>query len=91
MEKWKRFLKSIKKFPIRLSPTEAELLKPKFQLDKKFLDKQDDKSDIEYRYFSEVDEYKYILIEEFMFKEGEVFLNIENAIGKNYFLSRVKK
>jgi hypothetical protein len=79
-------------FPSKLSKSEGETLKKYFKKDMKFGEENAGKkksNELEFRYTYEEDGVKYILLEEYLFKEGESFLLLENSIGVNYYLNKV--
>ena len=76
------------KFPIKLRNEEGEILTEYFDFDKKILNEQNDVRDIKYRYTKEIDGNIYILLEEFMFKDGETELDVMKSIGRNYYLNK---
>ena len=76
------------KFPIKLATIEGELLKEYFDFDKKIINEQNDVKDLKYRYTKEIDGNTYILIEEFMFRDGEAELDIVRSLGSNYYLNK---
>jgi predicted lipid carrier protein YhbT len=78
-------------FPCMLRKSEGQTLKKFFDLDQNFLKKRSERNhidDLEFRYIYNENNEKYILIEEYIFKENESVLNIENAIGVNYYLNK---
>lgn len=76
-------------FPLKLSRDEGELLKEYFDFDKKIINEQNDVKDLKYRYTKEIDGNKYVMIEEFMFRDGEVEINIVKSLGSNYYLNKL--
>ncbi|BDU49974.1 hypothetical protein [Haliovirga abyssi] len=86
MKKFDEILKD-KKFPCKISKEDGGILKKQFELDKKSLNNPKDKTDIEYIYYKEYNKRKYVLIEEYMFRDGETVLEVERAIDVNYFLN----
>lgn len=76
------------RFPCKLSTDEGELLKEFFDFDKKVLNEQNDVKDLKYRYKKEIDGDTYIMIEEFMFRDGEAELDVRKSLGSNYYLNR---
>ena len=88
MSKFIDILEEKDNFPRIIPKKQGEILKNEFKLDREFMERQNDKNDMEYRYFKEVNGEKYILIVEYLFKDGEPFLKIENAIDVNYYLNR---
>jgi len=80
------------KFPCKLKKKDGELLKNFFQRDIKFeMDSINRKrvNDLEFRYIYEEEGIKYILLEEYIFKEGETFLSLENSIGVEYYFNKI--
>lgn len=86
MKKFDEILKD-KKFPCKLSKADGVILKKQFELDKKSLNNPKDKTNIEYIYYKEYNKKKYILVEEYMFRDGETVLEIERSIDVNYYLN----
>lgn len=91
----KEFLEILMKrhdFPCRLDKRDGELLKKIFKKDIKFgADSINRKkvNDLEFRYIYEEEGIKYILLEEYTFKEGETFLSLENSIGVDYYFNKI--
>ena len=75
-------------FPCKLNRFEGKILKQHFILDENSIHKQEDKKDISYRYFKEINGYKYTLLEEYLFRDREIVLDIKRAIGVNYYLNK---
>ena len=91
----KKFLEILRKkdhFPCKLDKKDGEILKKIFKRDIKFgIDSIDRKkvNDLEFRYIYEEEGIKYVLLEEYTFKEGETFLSLENSIGVDYYFNKV--
>ncbi|MCS5420556.1 MULTISPECIES: hypothetical protein [Psychrilyobacter] len=91
----KEFLEILMKkdhFPCKLDKKDGELLKKLFKKDIKFqMDSLNTKKidDLEFRYTYEEEGIKYILLEEYIFKEGETFLSLENSIGVDYYFNKI--
>ncbi|WP_028855602.1 hypothetical protein [Psychrilyobacter atlanticus] len=91
----KEFLEILMKkdnFPCKLDKKDGELLKKFFRKDIKFeVDSVNRKkvNDLEFRYIYEEGGVKYILLEEYTFKEGETFLSLENSIGVDYYFNKI--
>ncbi len=77
-----------KKFPCKLSRMEGEILKKHFAFQPINTKAQKDKKDISYKYIKEIEGKTYILLEEYLFRDRETFLDIKRAIGINYYLNR---
>ncbi|RUA07046.1 MAG: hypothetical protein DSY38_03405 [Fusobacteria bacterium] len=85
-------LMKINHFPCRIKKREGEILKKFFLKDNNFNknpSKKKDQNNLEFRYIYEEDGIKYILLEEYLFKEGETFLTLENSIGVDYYLNKI--
>ena len=91
MESVLNIIKAKEKFPCKLNKFEGETLKQHFILDENSINKQEDKKDISYKYYQEIEGVKYILIEEYMFRVRETVLDIKRAIGVNYYLNKDSK
>lgn len=81
-------------FPCMLMKSEGQTLKKFFDIDQDFLKKRSERKhvdDLEFRYIYREGDEKFILIEEYIFKENESVLNTENAIGVNYYLNKISK
>ena len=91
MESIINIINSKKTIPCKLSRFEGEILKQEFILDENSVHKQENKKDISYRYFKEIDGSKYTLVEEYMFRDREIVLDIKRAIGVNYYLNKDSK
>jgi hypothetical protein len=81
-------------FPCVLKKTEGQILKKYFKADETFIKNRCNRNhidDLEFRYIYKEDEDVFILIEEYLFKENEAILNLENAIGVNYYLNKTTK
>ncbi|MGB6127112.1 MAG: hypothetical protein WBG30_00025 [Psychrilyobacter sp.] len=91
----KEFLEILMKkndFPCKLDKRDGELLKKLFKKDIKFgADSANRKkvNDLEFRYIYEEEGIKYILLEEYTFKEGETFLSLENSVGVDYYFNKI--
>ena len=91
----KEFLEILMKkdhFPCKLDKKDGELLKKIFKKDIKFeMDSVNRKkiNELEFRYVYEEEGIKYILLEEYTFKEGETFLSLENSIGVDYYFNKI--
>lgn len=81
-------VKEITKFPLKIAKEEGELLKEYFEFEKKLLNEQNDVKNLQYRYTKEIDGEMYILLEEFMFRDGDADLDIRRSIGCNYYLNK---
>lgn len=78
-------------FPCRLDKSEGETLKKFFHLDEGFLASRKERGhldDLEFKYIYEEEGIKYILLEEYLFKENTLVLDINAAIGVNYYLNK---
>jgi len=91
MESVFNMIKAKDKFPCKLNKFEGEILKQHFILDENSVHKQEDKKDVAYTYFKEIEGVKYTLVEEYMFRDREVVLDIKRAIGVNYYLNKDNK
>jgi hypothetical protein len=80
-------LNSINNFPKKIDKKIGEKLKRDFILDNSFSNKNSVKN-LERRYYFNNNNEKYILIEEFLFKENESEITIENAIDINYYINK---
>jgi hypothetical protein len=81
-----------KTFPTKLTKREGENLKNFFKKDESFQKKSVDRkkvNDLEFRYIYQEDGVTYILLEEFIFKEGETLLTLENSIGVDYYFNKI--
>lgn len=91
----KEFLEILMKkdsFPCKLSKKDGEFLKGIFKKDIKFqIESINTKkiNDLEFRYIYEEAGVKYVLLEEYIFKEGETFLSSENSIGVDYYFNKI--
>ncbi len=78
-------------YPCRLAKNEGETLKKFFTLDREFIDsrgEQEHLNSLEFKYtYSDMGE-KFILLEEFLFKENAPVLDIHSAIDVNYYLNK---
>ena len=77
---------SCPKFPCHISEIKAKTLKYYFKLDEEDIQRQQDQKALLYKYFYQYDNEQYMLLEEFLFRDNETFLDIKRAIGKNYYL-----
>ncbi len=77
------------KFPRMLSKKEGISLKKYFELDTDFGGGYKGSGDLEFRYYYSKGEDRYVLIEEYLFKENELILDISRAIGVNYYLNKL--
>jgi len=78
-------------FPCKLQKQEGEALKKIFKLDEKFLLSRKEREhldDLEFKYTFEEDGIRYVLLEEYLFKENSPVLDIHSAIGVNYYLNK---
>ena len=82
-------LKRIKNFPCKISRTDGEIIKNNFELQpvRKDNDKRN-KTVLEFRYFKEINGVKYTLLEEYLFRDRETFLDLKRAVGKNFYLNK---
>jgi len=81
-----------KEFPCKLKKKDGELLKSFFKKDINFeMNSINTKkiNDLEFRYIYKEEGIKYILLEEYIFKEGETFLSLENSIGVEYYFNKI--
>lgn len=81
-----------KSFPCKLKKKDGELLKKFFKKDINFgINSINTKkiNDLEFRYIYEEEGIKYILLEEYIFKEEETFLSLENSIGVEYYFNKI--
>lgn len=79
-------------FPCRLDKKDGEFLKGFFEKDIKFganSINREKVNDLEFRYIYQEEGIKYILLEEYTFKEGETFLSLENSIGVEYYFNKI--
>jgi len=81
-----QIIKDCTKFPCRISEFKAEILKKDFELDENQIQKQKDQKNLLYKYFYQYCNEQYMLLEEFLFRDNETFLDIKRAMGKNYYL-----
>jgi hypothetical protein len=79
-------IKKHEKLPCKMSRSEGEILAEVFEFAKSSLNNQEESRTIEYFYKYEIEGEKYVLIEEFLFKEQDEAIDISKAIDKNYFL-----
>lgn len=80
-------------FPCKIQKQEGETLKKFFKIDEKFLLSRQEREhldDLEFKYTYEEEGIKYILLEEYLFKENTTVLDIHTAIGVNYYLNKKK-
>lgn len=78
-------------FPCKIKKQEGETLKKFFHMDEKFLLSRLEREhldDLEFKYFYEEEGIKYILLEEYLFKENTLVMDIHSAIGVNYYLNK---
>lgn len=87
MSKVTDILENYDQFPCKISEEEGMTLKNDFKLLKNSLKKQNVKGDVEFKYYKDIDGKNYILIEEYLFRDGETFLDIKKSIGINYYLN----
>jgi hypothetical protein len=79
----------IKNFPCRISRNDGEILKKNFDYHPEVKDnRRKNKSTLEFRYFKEIDGNKYTLLEEYLFRDRETFLDLKRAVGKNFYLNK---
>ena len=79
-------------FPCKLDKRDGELLKKLFEKDIKFATESINRkkvNDLEFRYLYEEAGIKYILLEEYTFKEGETILSLENSVGVDYYFNKI--
>ena len=86
--KFSEILKSKKSFPCKITNHEGKQLKNYFDLDINSINQQKAKNTIIYKYIKKIENSQYVLIEEYLFREGEIFLDIKRAITTNYYLNR---
>lgn len=84
----KKIIFSRDNFPRMIKKEEGELLKNYFDLDENFRGRSEEKTNLERRYIRIIGENKYSLLEEFLFRENEAAIEMNKAIGVNYYLSR---
>ncbi len=77
---------SKRNFPCVLNKEEGEIIKKEFHSLNSYIDKQKDLKDIELKYTKSINGSTYVLIEEFMFREKESVLDINEILGVNYYL-----
>lgn len=85
-----QIIKECTKFPCRIAKFKAEILKQDFVLDENEIQQQNNPKTLLYKYFYQHCQEKFVLLEEFMFRDNETFLDIKRAIGKNYYLYRMQ-
>ncbi|WP_319370897.1 hypothetical protein [uncultured Ilyobacter sp.] len=81
-------------FPCLLKKTEGQTLKKFFDIDEVFIKNRCNRNhvdDLEFRYIYKDEQNIFVLIEEYLFKENEAILTIENSIGVNYYLNKTTK
>ncbi len=76
-------------FPRMLSKNDGASLKKYFELDMDFSGGNKGSGDLEFRYYYSQGEDRYVLIEEYLFRENEMVLDISRAIGVNYYLNKL--
>ncbi len=80
-------------YPCKIKKQEGETLKKFFKIDEEFLISRKNREhldDLEFKYVYEDDQGKYTLLEEYLFKENALVLDINLAIGVNYYLNKVE-
>jgi len=79
-------LKTKKKFPCLIDNKEAEILKDFFHLDQKKINQQSQVKELHIFYHFVIAKKKYTLLEEYLFRDNETILELNRAIGKNFYL-----
>ena len=82
-------INNITKFPCKLKKEEGRFIKRELIKDKELIHDDLGKKDIELKYHGVIGGRKYILVEEYLFRENETLLNIKNSIGVNYYINRI--
>lgn len=77
---------SCPKFPCRLTKFQANILKRDFILNENEIQKQPDQKTLLYKYYYTYNTKQYMLLEEFLFRDNETVIDINRAIGRNYYL-----
>lgn len=75
-------------FPIHIDNKKGEELKKIFESEEVL---ENNIKEVKKRYFFDYEDYKYILLEEFLFDEEDGNLDYKRIIGKNFYLSRKNK
>lgn len=90
MHKIEEIIKSEDRFPRKITRDEGEYLKKKFDLlpDSPRKNQIPGNKSIEYIYKYHLQKHDYFLIEEYLFRDREFFLEIKRAIGKNFYLTK---
>jgi hypothetical protein len=81
-------LLKINKFPCKLPIEEGRILKQDFQQIKKTTPNLTNSKSLRFKYWKEIDDADYFLIEEYLFNDRETVLDIRHAITINYYLNR---
>ena len=76
------------KLPRKLSIAEGEFLKKEFI----FIEKKstENSKELYFRYIKEIQNTKYILTEEYLFRDNETIIDLKRAIAKNFYLRKSK-
>ena len=77
------------KFPRMLSKNEGSSLKKYFEVDETFKSEFKGSGDMEFRYYYSGNGDRYVLIEEYLFRENEPVFEISRAVGVNYYLNKL--
>lgn len=88
MELWQKILSEIDDFPTKLNKHNGEILQKNFTYITNESDNEKFSKSIKYKYVRKIDNNEYILIVEYLFRDNEVILDIQRAIGKNYYINR---
>ena len=82
----KDLINKIKNFPSKTDLPIGELLKEHLVKIEPIRILNKSAKTIMYKYFFDIENQHYILIEEYLFKERETSFNLHRAIGKNFYL-----
>jgi len=83
-----KFVLSIKKMPCKLSNLEGRSLKQFFSLIPHENTLEKNVKSLRFRYEMELNKEKYLLLEEYLFREKETHLDLNRAIAINYYLNK---
>ena len=75
-------------FPIHIDNKSGEELKKIFESEETL---ENNIKEVKKRYFLNYEDFKYILLEEFLFDEEDGNFDYKRIIGKNFYLSRKNK
>ena len=79
-------------FPCKISKSEGLILKKIFEKDALFDEESLNRkkvNELQFRYIYCEDMTSYVLLEEYLFKDGESFILLENSIGVNFYLNKI--